>query len=477
MGAAQYRDGLKPAVEETARRYAGRLLSAAGLADAAGAVELPDEHPVVAAARCGLMMLTGDAGLEAELCPAPIAACADGVLAALAAVAPPAAFNGLRGSQLLTERAAITGHARNGAISPNGSCRLLRASDGRIALNLPRADDWGLLEAWLETEVGSGWDGLAERVAVRSVGSLVERGRTLGLAVADAVPFSTCGRGSRVAGGEGLLNGLALSRPCGPPSPARGRGEKPPLVVDLSSLWAGPLCTHLLQCCGAEVIKIESLHRPDGARHGVAAFFDLMNAGKRSVALDFGSGEGRAALLALLRRADIVVEASRPRALRQLGIDAEALVAADPRKTWISLTGYGRTEPNAQWIAYGDDAGVAGGLSAQLHAATGRWLICGDAIADPLAGLHAAFAAWSGWQRGGGGLVDIALVDVVRGCADFETAGAPHARRRQWMQQLIASRQRVQAPQARTAVRAAALLGADTDAVLAGLGIELARAC
>jgi crotonobetainyl-CoA:carnitine CoA-transferase CaiB-like acyl-CoA transferase len=475
VGAAQYRAGLRPAVEETARRYAERLLRAEGLAGAAHTVELAAEHPAVAAARCGLMMLTGFADREAELCPAPIAACADGALAALAAISPAGVFAGLRGSQLLTERAAITGHLRSGAISPNGCCRLLRTSDGRIALNLPREDDWSLLEAWLETKVGSRWEGLAERVATRSVESLVERGRMLGLAVTDAAFVPSPGRGWREAPGEG--SHVAHSPRYAGPSPTRGRGDKKPLVVDLSSLWAGPLCTHLLQLCGAEVIKLESRHRPDGARNGSAAFFDLMNAGKRSVALDFKTAEGRAQLHVLLQRADIVIEASRPRALRQLGIDAEALIAADPGKTWISLTGYGRVEPQAQWIAYGDDAGVAGGLSAQLHAATGRWLICGDAIADPLAGVHAAFAAWAGWRRGGGGLIDLSLVDVVRRCASFEISAAPHARWREWMQQLIASRQSVLAPQARASARAAAALGADTDAVLGELEMSRVAAC
>ncbi|MCW0233211.1 MAG: CoA transferase, partial [Ferrovibrio sp.] len=259
-----------------------------------------------------------------------------------------------------------------------------------------------------------------------------------------------------------------LTRRCFP-SPASGRGEaagRRPRVVDLSSLWAGPLCTHLLQRCGADVIKVESLHRPDGARGGAAAFFDLMHAGKRCAAFDFRSAAGRAQLLALLQSADIVVEASRPRALRQLGIDADALIAANPQLTWISLTGHGRAEPQAQWIAYGDDAGVAAGLSAELQRATGRWLICGDAIADPMAGLHAAFAAWAGWRRGGAGLIDLALVDVLRDCAGFELRGGTQERWRNWTQQLRASRQPVRPPQARRAPYAAAAIGADTANVM-----------
>ena len=90
-------------------------------------------------------------------------------------------------------------------------------------------------------------------------------------------------------------------------------------VVDLTALWAGPLCGDLLARGGAQVVKVESLGRPDGARRGPAAFFDQLNAHKRSVALDFTTTGGRARLAGLLVAADVVLESSRPRALDQLG--------------------------------------------------------------------------------------------------------------------------------------------------------------
>src|SRR3546814_2759005 len=85
---------------------------------------------------------------------------------------------------------------------------------------------------------------------------------------------------------------------------------------------------------------------------------------------------------------------SRPRALRQMGIDAETLLHEQPQLTWLALNGYGRGEPQEQWIAYGDDAGVAGGLTELQRRASGEAVFIGDAIADPLTGLHAAVAAW-----------------------------------------------------------------------------------
>jgi len=187
-------------------------------------------------------------------------------------------------------------------------------------------------------------------------------------------------------------------------------------VLDLSTLWAGPLCAQLLAAGGARVLKVESLSRPDGARRGPAAFYDLLNAGKESVALDLASATGRRQLLALLGHADIVVESARPRALQQMGIQAADMVAAHPGLTWLSVTGYGRREPLCDWIAYGDDAGVAAGLSWLMGGDRGDPVFCGDAIADPLTGLHAALLAQAAWQAGGGQLLDIALCDVVAYC-------------------------------------------------------------
>ena len=115
----------------------------------------------------------------------------------------------------------------------------------------------------------------------------------------------------------------------------------------------------------------------------------------------------------LLSAADVVVEASRPRALRQLGIEAEALLAERPGRVWISLTGYGRGEPEAGWVAFGDDAAVAGGLADRAGDAAGP-LFCGDAVADPLAGLEAADQALAALERGGGCRIDVNLADAAR---------------------------------------------------------------
>lgn len=452
MGAAQ-----NPGSLNTAAAYARQLL--ASLDAPAAALDLAPEHPAVAAARCGLMTLTGAADGEPQICPVPLASCADGALAALAGLAPARAFEGLRGSDLLCERAAIFGHARAGLVSAGGSCRLLEAADGWIALNLARADDWDLLPAWLETELAPAWEAFAPLIPARGVVELVERGRLLGLAVCPEPDAHDLQGHSRAQGARLARDPLARNRP---------------LVIDLSSLWAGPLCAHLLQLCGAEVIKVESLSRPDGARRGPPAFFDLLNAGKHSVALDFATARGRDTLRALIEQADIVIEASRPRALRQFGIDAAALLRERPQLSWVGISGYGRGEPQEQWIAYGDDAGVAAGLTRVMYEAHGRRCFVGDAIADPLTGLHAALAAWAAWRSGSGGLLDMALTDVVRRCIAFDPAARREAWREragEWRAALHAAACTAAPPQARAAAGSAAALGADTAAVLRRLRI------
>jgi crotonobetainyl-CoA:carnitine CoA-transferase CaiB-like acyl-CoA transferase len=249
----------------------------------------------------------------------------------------------------------------------------------------------------------------------------------------------------------------------------RERRRDRPRVVDLSALWAGPLCTHLLQLGGAEVIKVESRVRPDGARNGPAAFFDLLNAGKRCVALDLHDANDRARLQELIDDADIVIEASRPRALRQLGIDAEALVRARPGLSWIALSGHGRGEPQAQWIAYGDDAAVDAGLARVMREATGEPMFVGDAIADPLAGLHAALLAWWSWRQGGSRLLSVALSECVRHIVEWSRTREWRERCASWDAIRRDAGIPVSSPVARQAARAAPVLGADDDLVFDAL--------
>lgn len=273
------------------------------------------------------------------------------------------------------------------------------AADGVLALNLARDDDQELLPAWTEG-AATGLSDLAAVLRTRTVAPLVERARLLGLAAAVVAP-------------PVKSDFWFHARRCAPPTT---EPQRVPLVVDLSALWAGPLCGQLLASGGARVIKVEGERRPDGARHGPPALFDLLNAGKESVQVDFSSARGVAALKALLECADIVIEGTRPRALEQLGIIAGELVADRPGKVWLSITGYGREGPQRDWIAYGDDAAVAAGLSWLMGGDRGDPVFGGDAIADPLTGLHATLAALVAWRQGGGVVLDVALHKVMSWC-------------------------------------------------------------
>ena len=306
--------------------------------------------------------------------------------------------------RLLTGRASLLGLSRRGAVSPGGASRLLPAADGWVALTLSRLDDLELVPAITRTVTGGDpWTALTG--ALRSLGSrdLVDRAQLVG------VPAAAIGSPGELAAS---CDPEIIECPEGS-RPDRSAGQ--PVVVDLSSLWAGPLCAKLLGDAGCRVVKVESRNRPDGARAGHPRFFDWLHSGHESVVLDFDTHHGLEVLHALIDRADVVIEASRPRALAALGIEAERVVGNARGKTWLSITGYGRKGAAADRVAFGDDAGVAAGLVAWDP--SGRPVFCGDAVADPVAGMEAARAVLESRARGGGELIGLSMVDAVRSAA------------------------------------------------------------
>ncbi|MGI8333040.1 CoA transferase [Actinomadura scrupuli] len=295
----------------------------------------------------------------------------------------------LDGARLLSERAAFTGHRRRGTVSAGGSCRLLPTADGWAAVSCARPDDPALLGALVGADTGDDpWPAVAGWLREHTGAELAERAGLLGVAAGP------------------VCHPAARPAPVPVPVPAATRGVAGLLVVDFSALWAGPLCAHLLGLAGARVVKVETPHRPDGARRGDPGFYRLLHAGHRSVVLDPGTTAGRRALAALVEAADIVIEASRPRALARWGLDAEAAAAAGT--VWVSITAYGR---GTDRIGFGDDVAAASGLVARD--AEGTPLFCGDAIADPLTGLTAAILAMAAPADGTGVVWDLAMSEVV----------------------------------------------------------------
>jgi CoA-transferase family III len=351
------------------------------------------------------------------------------------------AFPGLDGLAVLGERAALMGLWRRGGTSCGGSCKLIRAADGWLAVSLPRADDVEAVPAWLELDdlpstVPATWRAVARAAAEQPSSHLVARASLLGL------PVSRVGEADVASPRRGVTKEeLGTAPPC---------AVDGALVVDLSALWAGPLCGDLLAGAGARVVKVESIARPDGARRGPSAFFDLLNGRKRSVALNLREAEGIRLLGSLLRSADVVIESSRPRALRQMGFNARDLVRAGGPRVWVSITGHGRSGDDADRVGFGDDAAAAGGL---VVWDAGRPLFCADAVADPLSGMAAAHACLEALAEGGRWLLDVSMAAVCRGL-DGPTLATPS--------DLV-----VAEPRARDRLHAAPAMGADTGSVLA----------
>ena len=320
---------------------------------------------------------------------------------------------------LLGERAAIGGLTRRSPTSCGGATRLVRASDGWLAVALPRPEDRELLPAWLGIDAGDAEDPEAPWAAVeaalrgRRAREAAERAWMLGLPVSQLpqAPGAAATAPPLAPPPLAPLPVLATPVPAPVPDP---RPLRDMTVIDLSSLWAGPLCGNLLSLAGADVVKVESTTRPDGSRAGPRRFFDVLNGGKRSVALDLAGADGWRVLRRLLAAADVVIEGSRPRALEQRGIVAAELVATAGPRVWVSITGHGRTGAGRDRVAFGDDAAVAGGLVVADRAGP---CFCADAAADPAAGLVAAAACLDALAVGGRWLVDVAMAGVAASLA------------------------------------------------------------
>ncbi|WP_460071368.1 CoA transferase [Streptomyces sp. YKOK-I1] len=302
-------------------------------------------------------------------------------------------------SEALFLRARLAGFAAlPGRVSAGGSCRLLATTDGWAAVNLARPDDTAAVPALLAllgTPPGTDLPTAARGV---TAAQLADSAQLLGIPAAAHASVGT-DRPPVLATRHG---------------PRRARPLTGLRVVDLSALWAGPLCARLLGLAGARVVKAESTTRPDGARFGPPGFYRLLHEGHESRVLDFTTP----ALADLVAEADIVIEASRPRALRRLGIHAERFLAARPGRVWVSITGYGRADDR---VAFGDDAAVAGGLTGRDRA--GRPVFLGDALADPVTGLFAAHATARSLAAGGGELLCVSMTACAARLAGARGAG------------------------------------------------------
>ena len=201
-------------------------------------------------------------------------------------------------------------------------------------------------------------------------------------------------------------------------------------VLDLTRVRAGPTCCRVLADFGADVVRIEAPAGADpsaavsGARHG----YDMLNLhrNKRSLALDLKSDEGRALLLRMAERADVVVENFRPGVIDRLGIGYAALRAVNPRIVLASISGFGQDGPYANRAGFDQIAQGMGGLMMVTgHPGEGP-MRAGAAVADSAAGVYAAcgiLVALAERERSGEGQwVQTSLLQAQIAMMDFQAA-------------------------------------------------------
>ena len=199
-------------------------------------------------------------------------------------------------------------------------------------------------------------------------------------------------------------------------------------VSDFTAFWAGPVATQVLACLGAEVIKIEGVRRPDGMRLSGGRpptwdqwwewgpVFLCTNTNKRGVTIELGEPQGRAVALDLIARSDLVVENFSPRVMANFDLEWSAVNAANPRAIMVRMPAFGLDGPWRDRVAFAQTMEQATGMAWMTGHLDGPPIIPRGAC-DPIAGLHAAFAAIAGLavrdRTGVGMQIESAMVESV----------------------------------------------------------------
>jgi crotonobetainyl-CoA:carnitine CoA-transferase CaiB-like acyl-CoA transferase len=217
------------------------------------------------------------------------------------------------------------------------------------------------------------------------------------------------------------------SEPEHDPAP-RARPLEGVRIVDLTAFWAGPAATHLLAAFGAEVIKVESIQRPDGIRYSGGMrkdvddwweygwVFHAMNTNKRSVTLDLGSDEGRRLFKKLAAGADVVIENFSPRVMDQFGLTADTLLEVNPKLVVARMPAFGLDGPWRERVGFAPTMEQLAGL-AWVTGLPDAPPVTPRGACDPLAGVHAAFAVLAALnfaeRAGTGQLLELPMLETV----------------------------------------------------------------
>jgi crotonobetainyl-CoA:carnitine CoA-transferase CaiB-like acyl-CoA transferase len=204
-------------------------------------------------------------------------------------------------------------------------------------------------------------------------------------------------------------------------------------VVDFTIALSGPLSTTLLGDQGASIVKVERPGMGDIARwtgmavNGVTAVFLAANRGKRSIAIDLQSEEGREIALSLVERADVVVQNFRPGVMDKLGLGYGAARARNPNVIYVSVSGYGSSGPYHDRSAYDTSIQGYAGFAANQAGPDGAPKFLHQLAADKVTALFAAqaiSAALFARERGAGGQhIELSMADAVVSFLWVDSAG------------------------------------------------------
>jgi crotonobetainyl-CoA:carnitine CoA-transferase CaiB-like acyl-CoA transferase len=201
-------------------------------------------------------------------------------------------------------------------------------------------------------------------------------------------------------------------------------------VLDLCRVVSGPFATMHLGDLGADVVKIEDPRIGDESRrygppfvNGESSYFLSVNRNKRSCAIDLKSPAGRDAALALANVADVVIDNFRPGTLDKWGLSYAALSADNPKLIQCSISGFGRTGPDASRPGYDLILQGESGVMDITGDPDGPPMKVGTSIADLVTGLYASqavLAALVKRERSGvGGSVDVSMLDAMASLLTF----------------------------------------------------------
>lgn len=203
-------------------------------------------------------------------------------------------------------------------------------------------------------------------------------------------------------------------------------------VLDCTAWWAGPAATHMLACLGADVIKVESVTRPDLMRYTSVKpptteqwwewgpLFHGNNTTKRGITIDLTTEEGRDLFTRLLPTADVLVENFSPRVMEQFGFGWEQVHAANPNLVMVRMPAYGLDGPWRDRTGFAQTMEAITGMAWVTGWPDGPPLIPRGAC-DPLAAMHAVFATLLALRdrasTGDGHLVEMTMIEAALNCA------------------------------------------------------------